>query len=102
MIKRTNDWDARSTISRWAHVLERTGLALTGGSCGLFVAVHVGRASIDLIGSAATVLGMMFYGAAGFYLGIDLPPASAEHRMHLPLWDGLGFMAGIVELISGV
>ena len=66
MIKRTNNWDARSTISRWAHVLERTGLALTGASCGLFVAVHVGRASIDLIGSAATVLGMMLYGAAGF------------------------------------
>jgi len=30
--------DNRSAISRWAHVLERTGLALTGASCGLFVA----------------------------------------------------------------
>ena len=100
MIKRTNNWDARSTISRWAHVLERTGLALTGGSCGLFVAVHVGRASIDLIGSAATVLGMMLYGAAGFYLGIDLPPAPPDHRMHLPLRHGLGSRADIVELLS--
>jgi hypothetical protein len=100
MIKRTNNWDARSTISRWAHVLERTGLALTGASCGLFVAVHVGRASIDLIGSAATVLGMMLYGAAGFYLGIDLPPAPPDHRMHLPLRHGLGSRADIVELLS--
>src|SRR3954466_12364054 len=70
MIKRTNSWTARSIISQWAHVLERTGLALTGASCGLFVAVHVGRANIELIGSAAAVLGMMIYGAAGFYLGI--------------------------------
>ena len=81
-------------------MLERTGLALTGGSCGLFVAVHVGRASIDLIGSAATVLGMMLYGAAGFYLGIDLPPAPPDHRMHLPLRHGLGSRADIVELLS--
>src|ERR1700740_3196272 len=49
MIKRANTWDTRSTISRWAHVLERTGLALTGASCGLFVAAHVARADIDLI-----------------------------------------------------
>ena len=51
MIRRTDMWDTRSTISRWAHVLERTGLALTGASCGLFVAAHVGRADIELIGS---------------------------------------------------
>ena len=75
MIKRTDPWDTRSTISKWAHVLERIGLASAGASCGLFVAAHVGRANIDLIGSAAAVLAMMLYGAAGFYLGIDLPPA---------------------------
>ena len=56
MTKRTEPWDTRSTISRWAHVLERTGLAVTGASCGLFVAAHVGRADIDLIGSVVTVL----------------------------------------------
>ena len=81
MIKRSNPWHARSTVSRWAHVLERTGLALTGASCGLFVAAHVGRADIDLIGSAAAVLAMMIYGGVGFYLGIDLPrapPAAAR------------------------
>jgi hypothetical protein len=100
MIKRTKPWDNRSSISRWAHVLERTGLALTGASCGLFVAAHVGRASIDLIGSAATVLGMMVYGGAGFYLGIDLPPAPRDHRMHLPLRQGLGSRADAVELLS--
>ena len=100
MIKRRESWDTRSTISRWAHVLERTGLALTGASCGLFVAAHVGRADIELIGSAATVLAMMLYGAAGFYLGIDLPPVPSHHRMHLPLRHGLGSSADAVELLS--
>jgi hypothetical protein len=100
MIKRTEPWNTRSTVSRWAHVLERTGLALTGGSCGLFVAAHVGRADINLIGSAAAVLAMMIYGAVGFYLGIDLPPAPADHRIHLPLRNGLGSRADAVELLS--
>jgi hypothetical protein len=100
MIKRTNTWGTRSTVSRWAHVLERTGLALTGASCGLFVAAHVARADIDLIASGATVLAMMLYGAAGFYLGIDLPPAPQDHRMHLPLRRSLGSRADAVELLS--
>jgi hypothetical protein len=70
-------------------VLERTGLALTGASCGLFVAAHVGRANIDLIGSAVAVLAMMIYGAAGFYLGIDLPPAPADQDFGgSPRWSG--------------
>jgi hypothetical protein len=100
MIKRREPWNTRSTISRWAHVLERTGLALTGASCGLFVAAHVGRANIDLIGSAAAVLAMTLSGAVGFYLGIDLPPAPVDHRMHLPLRNGLGSRADVVELFS--
>ena len=99
MIKRSNPWHARSTISRWAHVLERTGLALTGASCGLFVAAHVGRADIYLIGSTATVLALMLYGAAGFYLGIDLPPAP-EHLVELPLRRRPFSKADVVELLS--
>jgi hypothetical protein len=100
MIRRGDPWHTRSTISRWAHVLERTGLALTGAACGLFVAAHVGRADIDLIGSAVAVLAMMLYGAAGFYLGIDLPPVPPDHRMHLPLRHGLGSIWDTVELLS--
>jgi hypothetical protein len=100
MIKRAEPWDTRSTVSRWAHVLERTGLALAGASCGLFVAAHVARADINLIGSTAAVLGMMLYGAAGFYLGIDLPPVAPDHRMHLPLRHGLGSRADAMELLS--
>jgi hypothetical protein len=101
MVRRKTPWDARSTISRSAHVLERIGLALTGGSCGLFVAAHVGRADINLIGSTAAVFAMMLYGAAGFYLGIDLPHLPPDHKMHLPLRHGLGTRADAVELLSG-
>lgn len=100
MVKRSEPWDTRSTVSRWAHVLERIGLALTGASCALFVALHVGRANIGLINSAVTVLAMILYGAAGFYLGIDLPRAPPDHHMHLPLRHGLGSKWDTVELLS--
>ncbi len=100
MVKHSEPWDTRSIISRWAHVLERTGLALTGASCALFVALHVGRANIGLIDSAVTVLAMILYGAAGFYLGIDLPRAPPDHHMHLLLRHGLGSKWDTVELLS--
>jgi hypothetical protein len=100
MIRQRAPWVARSTISRSAHVLERIGLALTGASCGLFVAAHVGRADIDLIGSASAVFAMMIYGAVGFYLGIDLPHSQPDHEIHLPLRHGLGTKADAVELLS--
>lgn len=100
MIRRKAPSDARSTISKSAHVLERIGLALTGGSCGVFVAAHIARADIDLIGSTAAVFAVMIYGAAGFYLGIDLPDLPADHQMHLPLRHGFGTKADAVELLS--
>ena len=73
MVERHQSWRMRSLLSRLAHVVERTGLALTGGSCGLFVAAHIARSDFNLIGSGAAILGMMIYGAIGFYLGIDTP-----------------------------
>ena len=94
IIKRSVPWHTRSTHSRLAHVLERLGLALIGASCGLFVA---GVSGIDLIGSAQVVLAMMLYGAAGFYLGIDLPQA---HHMHLQTPHGLGINADRLELLT--
>jgi hypothetical protein len=99
MVMRSDPWNTRSTISRWAHVFERSGLALAGASCGLFVAAAVARTNIDLLGSGAPILGMMVYGAAGFYLGIDLPPPLA-HRVELPLRHKLVSRADAVELLS--
>jgi hypothetical protein len=100
MIRRKAPSDTHSTISRSAHVLERIGLALTGGSCGVFVAAHVARADIDLIGSTAAVFAVMIYGAAGFYLVIDLPHLPDDHQMHLPLRDEFTTKADAVELLS--
>src|ERR1700745_1406651 len=100
MIRRREPWNSQPVIGKSAHILERIGLALTGASCGLFVAAHVGRANIDLIGSAATVLAMMVYGGPGCYLGIDLPRVPPNHRMRLPLRHGLGSTWDTVELLS--
>jgi len=100
MSKRSTAWHTRSLISKGAHILERSGLALAGAACGLFVAAHLGRSDIDLLGSVSSVLFMMVYGGIGFYLGIDLPVAPPDHHMHLPLREGLGSRADAVELLS--
>jgi hypothetical protein len=72
----------RSRVRRFAHVLERLGLAMAGAASGLFVAVHVGS-SISALTTQAFLLIMMIGGAVGFYLGIDTPPqtfhASDDH-----------------------
>lgn len=68
-------WHQHFIIRNAAHILERTGLALTGGLCALFVAVNVGPVHIDLVGSMGLLLAVVIYGAAGFYFGIDIPPS---------------------------
>jgi hypothetical protein len=78
MVKRSESWRTRSLLSRFAHVVERTGFAMTGGSCGLFVAAHLARSDFNLISSGGAIIAMMIYGAVGFYLGIDLPPGAGE------------------------
>ena len=98
MVKRSESWRTRSLLSRFAHVVERTGLALAGGSCGLFVAAHVARSDFNLISSGVAIIAMMIYGAVGFYLGIDLPPAPEKLR-ELPL-RRLGSKTDAVELLS--
>jgi hypothetical protein len=63
----------RSRVRKFAHVLERIGLAMAGAASGLFVAAHVGS-SISALTSQGFILIMMLGGAIGFYLGIDTPP----------------------------
>src|SRR4051812_14554130 len=66
----------RTRVGKFAHVLERLGLAMAGAASGLFVAAHVGS-SIGALTSQAFILVMMLGGATGFYLGIDTPPLDA-------------------------
>lgn len=62
----------RTRVRKFAHILERLGLAMAGAASGLFVAALVGT-SIAALTSQAFLILMMIGGAVGFYLGIDTP-----------------------------
>jgi hypothetical protein len=62
----------QTRVRKFAHVLERSGLAMAGAASGVFVAAHTGSA-ISALTSQAFLLAMMIGGAIGFYLGIDTP-----------------------------
>jgi hypothetical protein len=63
----------RFRVRKFAHVLERSGLALAGAACGVFVGAHVGS-NVPWLTTQGFLLLMMLSGAFGFYLGIDTPP----------------------------
>jgi Trk-type K+ transport system membrane component len=63
----------RFRVRKFAHVLERSGLALAGAACGVFVGAHVGS-TVPWLTTQGFLLLMMLSGAFGFYLGIDTPP----------------------------
>jgi hypothetical protein len=65
----------RTRVRKFAHILERIGLAMAGAASGLFVAALVGTSHAALTNQAFLLL-MMLGGAVGFYLGIDTPPLS--------------------------
>ncbi|MCK7476076.1 MAG: hypothetical protein MZV49_27195 [Rhodopseudomonas palustris] len=97
MTKRHATWDTRSTVSKWAHVFERSGLAMAGASCGLFVAALMIRANINMGGGVAA-LAMTLYGGFGFYLGIDLPPPL--HKPDQEIAEQHAAKTDTVELLS--
>src|ERR1700733_12834899 len=93
----------RSRTSRFAHVLERVGLAMAGASCGLFVAAHLGRTGIEILTSPAAIFARAVYGAIAFYLGIDIPPHAALAGRTDPaeILSAIGtFLATIAAFIS--
>jgi hypothetical protein len=63
----------RFRVRKFAHLLERTGLAMAGAAAGLFVGAYVGS-SIAAFTNQGFLALMMIAGAIGFYLGIDTPP----------------------------
>jgi hypothetical protein len=78
----------RSRVKKLSHILERSGLAMAGAACGLFVGVQVGT-SIAAFTSEGFLLVMMIAGAAGFYLGIDTPPAPfVQSIVPTDVWRG--------------
>jgi hypothetical protein len=83
----------RSRVRRFAHVLERFGLAMAGAACGLFVAAHVGS-SISVLTTQGFLLLMMAIGAVAFYLGIDTP--------QIPFHDDNDLKIDAAEFLSSV
>lgn len=97
----------RSRSNRFAHVLERVGLATAGASCGLFVAAYVAKSGIQGMMTVGFVLAMMVCGAVGFYLGIDMSGRRDDASEPLPekvqIASSFGtFLAPVAALISVV
>lgn len=90
----------RFRVRRFAHVLERTGLAMAGAAAGLFVAALVGS-SIAALTTQGFLLIMMIAGAVGFYLGIDTPPLPFREPHQEPADGGSGKIDA-AELLSAV
>ena len=89
-------------ISRVAHVMERTGLAMSGAMCGTFVAALQVQANPALFDSFGFILSMVLIGAIGFYLGIDIPRLRMRPRVDMvELLSATGtFLAAVAALIS--
>lgn len=89
-------------ISRVAHVVERTGLAMAGAMCGTFVAALQSTANAELFDSAGIIVSMVLAGAIGFYLGIDIPRLRMRPRVDLvELLSATGtFLAAVAALVS--
>lgn len=91
----------RFRVRKFAHVLERTGLAMAGAAAGLFVAALVGS-NIAAFTSQGFLLLMMLAGAAGFYLGIDTPPRPFQNSHEEPADGGPPGGFDAAEFLSAV
>jgi hypothetical protein len=96
----------RSLSDRLAHVLERSGLAMAGGACGLFVAAYMARTQVEALSAAWLILAVMILGALGFYLGVDVPPPAVpptegEGPNRVEVLSAFGtFLAALMTLVS--
>src|SRR5450755_4407002 len=68
----------RHHLNGFAQVMERTGLAIMGALCGLFVAAMVAKANIEEINSLGALLSAVLYGSLGFYLGSNMPSLASS------------------------
>jgi hypothetical protein len=97
----------RSLSSRVAHVIGRTGLAMSGAVSGTFVAAQLVRFCAELFDLVGFIASMIVIGTVGFYLGIDIPqPPPPElggptKANPVELFSAKGtFLAAIATLIS--
>src|SRR6202051_2785448 len=71
----------RHHLNGFAQVMERTGLAIMGALCGLFVAAMVAKANIEEINSLGALFSAVLYGSLGFYLGTNIPSLSSSRTI---------------------
>src|ERR1700688_3963746 len=86
-------------VRKFAHVLERIGLAMAGASSGLFVGAHVGS-SFAVLTSQGFIVVMMIGGAIGYYLGIDTPPLAFHGPNGEPSKSSSGGNIDAAEFLS--
>jgi hypothetical protein len=96
-------------VNDLAEVMERTGFAIMGALCGLFVAAMVAKADIEEINSLGALFSAMLYGSLGFYLGTNIPSLSSSRTFSnsgsgsktIALASGIGtFVAAVAALVS--
>jgi hypothetical protein len=89
---------AQNRVSRFAHVVGRIGLSMSGAICGTFVAAYMARIDTETFDSVGFIASMILVGMIGFYLGIDIPDMKA-HRTSGAAGDS-GLIVDPVELLS--
>jgi hypothetical protein len=94
-------------ISRAAHVIGRSGLAMAGAMCATFVAAQLAKTDIVALDTFGFTAAMVLAGMIAFYLGIDIPWLPAGGVRHPPrvepveLLSAAGtFLAAVAALIS--
>jgi len=99
----------RHHLNGFAQVMERTGLAIMGALCGLFVAAMVAKADIEEINSLGALFSAVLYGSLGFYLGTNIPSLSSSRTFSntgtgprtIALASATGtFVAAVAALVS--
>lgn len=94
--------DEISRTSKFAHAIERAGLAVLGALCGLFVSALIARADIQAINSVGALFVTMLYGTIGFYLGIDFPLPTARIIGMASIRNGVRSNAVSLKLIGAI
>ena len=89
----------RFRVRKAAHVLERSGLALAGAACGLFVGAYVGS-SIPQLTTQGFLLAMMLVGAAGYYIGIDTPQLAFDDDPEGTRTDTAEFLSAVGTFLA--
>src|SRR5947208_16461693 len=87
-------------LNGFAQVMERTGLAIMGALCGLFVAALVAKANIEEINSLGVLFSVVLYGSIGFYLGTNIPSLSFVASSRTFSDAGLGPRTNPIALVS--